>query len=175
MPYCVHCGNQVAGRDRFCARCGKRQPNVPNESAGSAQGAWSQGTDGSGPPPPPPRPDVWGGVSDRTATLLCYIPLIGWIPAVALLASNRFTHDQRVRFHAFQGLYLFIAYLLVDWVVQPFASFPGSFLPRVIPSLLRLAVFVGWIFMIVKVSKDEDYRLPIVGELADRSVAEQQI
>lgn len=28
--------------------------------------------------------------------------------------------------------------------------------------------------MLIKVSHDEDYRLPIIGELADRSVCEQR-
>ena len=32
----------------------------------------------------------------------------------------------------------------------------------------------AWIFMLMKVSHDQDYRLPILGELADRSVSEQR-
>ncbi len=109
--------------------------------------------------------------------MLCYIPVVGWIPSVAVLAAPRFQHDKRVRFNAFQGLYLFVVWLIVDWVVDPVLSFgPGSGLHelRIVKSLLKAAVFVAWIFMLIKTSQEELYHLPIVGELADRSVSEQR-
>ena len=59
------------------------------------------------------------GISPRTASLLCYIPILGWIVSIVVLASARFRADSRVRFHAFQGLYLFVAWLIVDWVLGP--------------------------------------------------------
>jgi hypothetical protein len=62
------------------------------------------------------------GVSPRTASLLCYIPILGWIVAIVVLASARFRDNARVRFHAFQGLYLFVAWLIVDWVLSPMFS-----------------------------------------------------
>ncbi len=110
--------------------------------------------------------------------MLCYVPWVGWIAAIAVLATDRFRADARVRFHAFQGLYLFVAWLMVEWVVSPFMRFPGigfgTPMARGIPGLLQVVVLVGWIFMLIKVSHDEDYRLPILGELADRSVSEQR-
>jgi uncharacterized membrane protein len=33
---------------------------------------------------------------------------------------------------------------------------------------------VGWIFMLLKASEGVRYRLPLLGELAERSVAEQK-
>ncbi len=108
--------------------------------------------------------------------MLCYVPVLGWIPAIVVLASQRFRENSRVRFHAFQGLYLFISWLIVQWVVSPAVRF-GFFtygLSRAIPQLLSLAIFVGWIIMLIKVYQDEDYRLPLLGELADRSVTEGQ-
>jgi uncharacterized membrane protein len=36
-------------------------------------------------------------------------------------------------------------------------------------------VIVGaWVFMLIKVSHDQDYHLPVIGDLADRSVSEQR-
>jgi uncharacterized membrane protein len=35
-------------------------------------------------------------------------------------------------------------------------------------------IFGAWIFMIVKTSQDEVYKLPILGELAEKSVSEQR-
>jgi len=102
--------------------------------------------------------------------------MIGWIPSVAVLAAPKFQHDKLVRFHAFQGLYLFVVWLIIDWVVDPVLSFPGHGFNelKIVRALLKLAVFVAWIFMLVKTSQEELYHLPIVGELADRSVSEQR-
>ena len=127
----------------------------------------------------PRSTDFWTNLSQRNVTLLCYIPWVGWIASIAVLASERFRSDARVRFHAFQGLYLFVAWLMVEWVISPFVGFPGGPgfgmpMVRVIPRLFQAVVLGAWIFMLIKVSHDEDYRLPVLGELADRSVSEQR-
>lgn len=115
-------------------------------------------------------------MSSRTASLLCYIPMVGWIAAIVVLASQRFRSDPTVRFNAFQGLYLFVAWLIVDWVLGPALLISPFGFPfhRVFGAVLKLAVFATWIFMIVKVSHDQVYKLPILGDLAERSVSEQR-
>lgn len=109
--------------------------------------------------------------------MLCYIPLIGWLAAIVILASPRFQKDKSVRFHAFQGIYLFVVWLLVDWVVEPFFHIVPGRSGNVMSGLARLMhalVFAAWIWMIVKTSQQQLFRLPVVGELAERSVAEQR-
>lgn len=158
MPYCVQCGSQVQDWDQFCGKCGTRQPAAATGSA------------------PPPR-DFFSGMHGRTASLLCYIPLVGWIAAIVVLASARFRHDTQVRFNAFQGLYLFVAWLLVDIVVAPlfiFSFVPGIHFHHFFPTLLHAVIFCTWIFMMVKIAQNEQVHLPILGELAERSVAEQR-
>ncbi|MBX5494607.1 MAG: zinc-ribbon domain-containing protein [Bryobacteraceae bacterium] len=150
MPYCTQCGNRVQDTDVFCGRCGARQRQEAHRCG----------------------PALPGCMSPRTASLLCYIPVLGWIAAIVVLASERFHEDRTVRFHAFQGLYLFVAWLLVDWVISPlFDAIP---VPRTAVKLLQLAIFCAWVFMIIKVSQGQAYRLPVFGELADRSVSEQR-
>jgi uncharacterized membrane protein len=90
-----------------------------------------------------------------------------------VLASGKYRNDHPTRFHAFQGLYLFVAWLLIDWVVAPMFHLPAPFPLRNIASLLKLGVVVAWIFMIVKVRTGESFRLPIIGDLAERSAHEQ--
>lgn len=153
MPYCCQCGQSVGSSDTFCAVCGARQPRSN------------------------PVQDTLSSISGRTASLLCYIPVVGWVAAIVVLAAARFRHDTQVRFHAFQGVYLFVAWLIVDWVLDPvfsFSVFPGPHMHRVVPQLFRVIIFIGWIFMMVKVSHDETYKLPILGELAEKSVSEQR-
>lgn len=168
MPFCVQCGNQVRDTDRFCKVCGN--PQAPG-GAGPAAG-----------PPPPPRAgrtsDPLAQLTPRNASLLCYIPVVGWVASIVILASTRFRNDPEVRFNAFQGLYLFVAWLIVDWVISPFLVLPFAFTGigarHVLPGLLKAAMFGVWIFMLVKVSQGESFRLPILGELAERSVSEQR-
>jgi uncharacterized membrane protein len=100
---------------------------------------------------------------------MCYIPGIGWIASIIVLAADRFRQNRTVRFHGFQGLYLFVAWLLEDQVMRPlFARIPGMHLHGVIQALLLGAS----IFMMVKASHDEAYPLPLFGDLAQKSMAE---
>jgi uncharacterized membrane protein len=147
MPFCSQCGNQVDAADVFCAKCGARQPNSPQ-----------------------PPADPFSSISPRTASILCYIPGVGWIGSIIVLASDRFRGNRVVRFHAFQGLYLFVAYLIEDWVLKPmFTAIPHMHVNGIIE-----AVLLGMsIFMIIKASRDEAYALPVIGELAEKSVAER--
>jgi uncharacterized membrane protein len=120
--------------------------------------------------------EFMSGVTPRTASLLCYIPVLGWIFAIIVLASTRFRGDRNVRFNAFQGLYLFVAWLIVDWVVSPFfyLPLPGPGFHHAVPDLLKAVIFLTWIFMLIKTAQDQLFRLPIVGELAEKSVSEQR-
>ena len=107
--------------------------------------------------------------------MLCYIPFLGWIASIVVLASPRFREDRGVRFHAFQGLYLFVIWLIVEMVIGPAARhIPGPHPMNLMSGLLHLAVIAAWIWMIVKTAQEQMYRLPLVGELAERSLAEQR-
>jgi uncharacterized membrane protein len=102
---------------------------------------------------------------------------VGWIASILVLASDRFRTDTRLRFHAFQGLYLFAVWMVVEWVFAP-ALWARAWgvdfaLQRAFHSILQLVVLAGWIVMLIKVGHGEDYRLPVLGDLADRSVSEQ--
>jgi uncharacterized membrane protein len=113
--------------------------------------------------------DPLAGIQPRTASILCYIPGIGWIASIIVLASDKFRRDRTVRFHAFQGLYLFVAWLMEDWVLRPmFRMAPDLHVHGIVQALL-----LGMsIFMLVKAAHEEAYPLPLFGELAQRSVAE---
>lgn len=141
--------------DVFCARCGSRQPGVPPGPGGTPRGAPA---------------DPFASITPRTASTLCYIPGIGWIASIVVLASERFRGNRVVRFHAFQGLYLFVAWLIEDWVLKPiFSEVPHMHINGVIQVML----FCVSIFMIIKASHEEAYSLPIIGELAEKSVSEK--
>lgn len=167
MPFCTQCGKEVRATDTFCGSCGYQQAPGPSASAaeGAAPGAKTT-------PPKNPVGDFVQTVNPHTAAICCYIPLVGWIASIVILAAEKFRHDKELRFHAFQGLYIFVLWLFVDWVFTPMAAFAAS--TRFIGHAMHVVVFGVWIFMLVKTSQGELFRLPIIGELADRSVSEQK-
>ncbi len=160
MPYCSQCGNQVGELDAYCTRCGARQP-VP------APGGFPSATE---------------IVSDRASCVLCYFPLVGWVAAIIVLAASRFRENRVVRFHAFQGLYLFVTWLVVDRVLQPMLSvmlfqplahgglrLPGMGFSGMVHAL-EFAILIISIVMMFKVNEREYTRLPALGELAEKSL-----
>ena len=144
MPYCIHCGHEVSTNARFCRKCGKQQPS----GAAAPQSS---------------------GLSPRGASMLCYVPWLGWIAAIYVLVSDTFRENRTVRFHAFQGLYIFVGWMLAHWALGLwfrliFDSGEG------LGSLIELFLLCVWVFMLIKTSNNERYELPLVGELAEKSL-----
>lgn len=97
------------------------------------------------------------------------MPWFGWLASIWVLAAERFRRDQEVRFHAYQGFYIFVGWVIVHWAVRLwfeliFVDFPPLW------RLAELLILGLWIFMLVKTSTGEKYSLPVVGELAERSL-----
>ena len=151
MPFCTQCGSQVAGNAAFCANCGSRQEPGKTSS---------------------PSGNLLATMPPRTASILCYIPIFGWLACLVVLASERFRTETEVRFNAFQGLYLFVAWLIFDghWGIGRLfhSGFRFDF-----GDIFKLLIFCAWIFMIVKTSQNERYSLPLIGEWAERSLSKR--
>jgi len=143
MPFCTQCGHRVEDTAAYCAQCGKAQPRA---NAQSGQ----------------PGSDFLDGISERNASILCYIPVFGIIPSIIFLASQRFRHNQRVRFDGFQSIYLFVAHLIITSVGH-----------RGLASLFETRLMICWVFLLVKAAQNEQVHLPVLGDLAARSASEQ--
>lgn len=152
MPFCTNCGTSVDPVASFCPSCGTAQPRHT-----------------------PPSTDFLHGLSDRTASVLCYVPVFGVIPAVVFLASQKYRTNIRVRFDAFQSLYLFVAWLIVSSAAPTlfFSGLPGSGIEHAFLGLLKLSLFICWIYLLVKAAQQEQVRIPVIGDLAARSTTEQ--
>jgi uncharacterized membrane protein len=163
MPFCTQCGTQVGAGDAFCAGCGFKQGGADGKGNAAPGGASTSGTAWKAGPK-----DFAGGVPPRTVAALCYVPGLGWLSSLYVLAGERFRQDQTVRFHAFQGLYLFVGWLLVG-ALGP--MFNGGWR---LNGIMRTVLSVLGVIMMVKTLRNQDERLPFVGELADRSIREQR-
>ena len=160
MPFCVNCGTSVADHSAYCSHCGSPQA-AGQPAAGQAF--------------PVAGGDFLAGLSGRTASILCYVPVFGVIPAIVFLASQRFRTDKRVRFDGFQSLYLFVAWLILS------SAAPTLFLDRMaehgvergVFGLLNLLVLGCWVYLLIHAAQQRQIRIPVIGDLAARSATEQ--
>jgi uncharacterized membrane protein len=100
------------------------------------------------------------GMKARTAGLLCY--LFGWVTGLIFFFIEK--ESRFVRFHAMQSI-LFFGSLSILQGVFSYIPFYGA-----IGGALGLVMFIGWIFMMVKASRGQYYKLPLFGDLADRLI-----
>ena len=101
--------------------------------------------------------------------MLCYVPVIGWVAAVVFLAWDVYRREQTVRFHACQGLFL-----AVLWLLARHFFFPGNIhiFPLIgLRSLWKVLVLLAQVFGMIKTLQKQPYRLPVLGELAEKAMA----
>ncbi len=149
MPYCTTCGKEISDVAVFCPQCGTRQL----KSAST------------------PCQRLGAGMTDRNVAILCYLPVFGVIPSILVLLSERYRGNLRLRFDAFQSLYLFLARLVLD-ALGPTMLFGGG-VGHGLSEALKMVLVVAWIYLLVKAAKGQQVRLPIIGDLAARSTYEQ--
>lgn len=148
MAFCPNCGAQTAGA--FCSNCG----SAVNAGPGPAGMAYA-----------PPAAASTGGMSENVAGALCY--LLGVITGVIFLVIAPYNQNKTVRFHAFQSIFLSVAYFVIQiaWsIVSVFTHGLGFlFYP-----LLLLCFFVLWLYMMFSAYNNKKVKLPVIGDLAEK-------
>jgi uncharacterized membrane protein len=100
------------------------------------------------------------GLEQNVAGALAY--LVGPITGIVLLIVEK--DNKFVRFHAMQSTLTFGG-LFVLWIVLTISVFGLVLLP-----LLGLLLLVLWILLMVKAFGGEMYKLPWVGDIAEKQV-----
>jgi uncharacterized membrane protein len=111
-------------------------------------------------------------MTDNMAGALCY--LFGFITGILFLVLAPYNQDRNIRFHAFQSIFLSIAWVIlsivVGIVVLAFHLIP--FLGILVAFVLRIAIGLGgiilWLYMMFKTYNGEKIVLPVVGPLAEK-------
>jgi uncharacterized membrane protein len=149
MPFCANCGSPVEGR--FCAKCGAA-------------------ADVGLPPPPPPPPPVPGaaGMTDNVASAACYV--LGAVTGVILLLLEPYNRNRTVRFHAFQSIFLTVAWIVFWSLVRVLFRFLGFFGFFSLSSVISLAFFVLWVYLILSAYQGKRVVLPFIGPMAEQQV-----
>ena len=100
------------------------------------------------------------GSQDNLLGALCY--LFGWLTG-AILWFSLPKSKKFVRFHAMQSI-IFSVILMVIFIVLSLVPVIGW----IISAILGLAAFVIWILLMVKANQRLKYKLPFIGDLADK-------
>jgi uncharacterized membrane protein len=149
MAFCSACGTQMADNAAFCPKCGKT------------------GGTGIAPVPASTSPGAASGslpMAENVAGMLAYFTII---PAILFLLIEPFNRNRFVRFHAFQCLFTCGALIVLHIVLSIFSHIL-PFLMFGLWSLLGLAELVLWILLVVKAYQHEMFKLPIVGDMAEK-------
>lgn len=103
------------------------------------------------------------GMDENIEAALCYFPfpLITGILFFVLEKDSKF-----VKFHAMQSIAMFIAVVIIYMVLLMIPIVGWLLLPFVM-----LLVFILSIFTMYKAYKGEKYKLPVIGDFAEKQVA----
>ncbi len=103
------------------------------------------------------------GMQSNVAALLSYVVII----AIVFLIVEPFKNDKFVRFHAFQSIFYWIAVIVIFMLIG--MVFPLS-IWLVVYWPLRLLSFILMIFLMYKAYNNEKFKLPFIGDLAEKQV-----
>ncbi|MGA3318968.1 MAG: hypothetical protein ABSC64_21335 [Candidatus Korobacteraceae bacterium] len=102
-------------------------------------------------------------MAENVAGMLAYFTII---PAIIFLLIEPYNRNRFVRFHSFQCLFTCAALIVFQIVLSLFLYF----IPVLVGvyGLLGLAELALWILLVVKAYQHEMFKLPIVGDLAEK-------
>jgi len=105
-------------------------------------------------------------MSDNVAGMLAYVTII---PAIIFLVMAPYNRSKFIRFHSWQCIFFAIAWAAL-WIVLSFiAHIPFlGWLTILIWPLIGLAGFIIWIVLLLKANQGQMYKLPFVGDLAEK-------
>ena len=105
------------------------------------------------------------GLSDNAAGALAYVTII---PAIIFLIVEPFNKNSYVRFHSWQSIFLSIAAIaanvvltvipIVGWILIPFVG---------------LGFLVIWVIVLIKALNGQRFKLPFIGNLAEKQAGSQ--
>jgi uncharacterized membrane protein len=99
------------------------------------------------------------GLEENVAALLSYV--LGWVTGLIFFLIEK--DSKYVKFHAMQSIITFGALMIVSWILSVIPV-----IGWVISMLLGILAFVLWIVLMIKAYKGEKYKLPYIGDLAEK-------
>ena len=129
-------------------------------------------------PPPVQTPKSSTGLDENVAALLSYV--FGWVSGLIFFLIEK--ESRLVRFHAMQSILynVLIAVLsIVLWIISFVLFLIGTQLPGILYTLVSLlmtllwivfsiGLLIAWILCLVKAFQGQYFKLPIIGNFAEK-------
>ncbi len=146
---CRNCGIELVAGAAYCSSCGK--PVLELKAASDTAVALAS------------------GMQANVAAALCY--LAGFISAAVFLTLEPYRHNPFVRYHAFQAIFLSVAWILLHFALSGLIAIVPWTAWRLIAtasSLVSLAAVTASILLIYKAWGHKRFKLPLIGDLAEK-------
>jgi uncharacterized membrane protein len=160
---CSRCGTETRATAAFCPNCGAELPLAGLNATANTEPGFRISTEAQ-----TERSFASGALQElpeNVAGMLAYFIL----PAIVFLLIPRYKRNRFVRFHSFQCLFtvgiLFVIHVCLGIMVR---FVPLIVLP--IYGLLLLADLTLFLLLLVKAYQGEFFKLPIVGEWAEKRI-----
>jgi len=100
-------------------------------------------------------------LEENVAGLLCYV--VGWITGIVFLVLEK--ENTFVRFHALQSILTFLPLSVIAWILGwiPFVGWA-------LGALVSILMVILWLILMYKAYQGERYKLPLVGEIAEKGI-----
>jgi uncharacterized membrane protein len=99
------------------------------------------------------------GLSDNTAGWLAYLT---FIPAIIFLVAEPYNKNSFIRFHSWQCIFLSIACFAINMVLGM------TIILLILTPIVSCGFLVVVIICMIKANKGERYKLPLIGNLAEK-------
>jgi uncharacterized membrane protein len=105
-------------------------------------------------------------MTDNVAGMLAYVTII---PAIVFLVVAPYNRDRFIRFHAWQCIFLCIAWTVLWIVLSIFAHIPFlGWLSILLWPLIGLGGLILWIVLLLKANQGQMFKLPMIGDMAEK-------
>ncbi|MDH7593904.1 MAG: hypothetical protein QHG99_06085, partial [Methanomicrobiales archaeon] len=106
------------------------------------------------------------GLEENVASAATY--LLGWLTGILFFVVEK--ENKTVRFHAVQSTILFIGLNVLYWIFSGMFVFPWGMWAFIymINLLISIVIFVAWLFLMYKAYTGEKFKVPVVGEIAEK-------
>ena len=143
--FCSQCGADITGLS-FCSKCGA--------AAAGAQ------------PAAQPLPQGEAASSDKRMGALAYVTVI---PAIIFLIVNPYKNNPFIRFPSFQSIFFCVAAIAL-MVLGAILRMVGLSIGMLLGLVVDMGFFVLWIVLLIKAFQGQQFKLPVIGDLAQKQV-----
>jgi len=116
-----------------------------------------------------PQEDVQNGLSEAAASGLAYIT---FVPAIIFLMVAPYNQNSNVRFHAWQSIFLSIAWAAIWIVLVVIGVIPLLNIVLVaLTPIVAIGFLILWVVALVQAFQGKQFKIPVIGDFALRQAS----